>query len=93
LIFVDLEVAVEIVAPAVALLAEPTGKGPHALVELVDMAPEAVQLGEGFPADGAVVLDPSADFAAQRLRRRHGGAETEEGKSGNRLARLLNDLQ
>ena len=67
LLFVSAHVPVEVISSSVTFLAEITSVRPHSLVQLIDMAPEAVQLGKCLATDSAVILYPSTDFGAHRL--------------------------
>ena len=57
---VSLQVAVEIVPPAVALVAHGADVRPDALVKLLDVPAEAVELRKCFSANRSVVEDPPA---------------------------------
>lgn len=59
---VGLQVSVEVVAAAVALLAHGADVRPDALVQLLNVPTKAVELGEGLPANGPVVEDPPASL-------------------------------
>ena len=81
LFLVGLNVPLQIILAAVALFALAARERPHALVQFVDMPSQRVQFGEGFAADGAVVLHPPADLGAHRFGRLgEGSVEREVGQ-------------
>lgn len=53
---------IQIIPATITLFAELTNVGTNTLVELLNVPPEAVKLGECAAANGAVIEDPPARF-------------------------------
>ena len=59
--------SVQVVFPAVVLVAEGASKRSHAFVKLIHVATEAVKLRERLATDCSIILYPPADFAPHRF--------------------------
>ena len=83
LLVVSPHVPVQVVPPAVTLLAETASVRPDGLVQFVHVPPQAVQLGERLAAHRPVVLHPAADLGAGGLMGRRSRQTSEVRNEGD----------
>lgn len=91
-------VSVQVVPPAVTLLAQTASIWPDGFVQFVHVPPQTVQLGERLAAHRAIILHPATDLGARGLVGRCPRQAPEVGNEGDRChlrsfwGTLLKDL-